>query len=493
MECKSNDFSNLTKLNVGTGFFNKVKYYTLGDFCRSIHKLKAYTKTVKGRELRTLVGKTISPNFASSIKNIIKFDGTGKIVSIQKSKLSLNFYNRLCKNIVTPLSEKPQISKDKYISPGEGLVNIARVIKNSNINGKEKIERDIRNAWLSNEDYFNSLTRIVDDLKNSHQHSKTFIFEIDIIVNSIRKEFHITKANDNYYGRLFETELSKYIIENPTRDMLNVRNNIAIEIIDCFSRLDFSQKEVVCKKIAKLMLSDAPRWRANLNCVNHFLETKKPRDFIRMLSYTGCYSLPLILSLMIKYTCADWNILGAEIIQKMNSYYEHEIQPQRTLVKSDNLSAELPTTLSGVLLPYQKTMDDDENTILGKGVRPLDRYIWPAANSVLTKHDFLSLSSERATGIGMSGSSNILNEILLKLKSDGQDVSIIDGQLATAAWLCYSGGHSFNEAYSVFDRMNKDNMQVLSFKNIGELNASSKAAILHSYNKVIEASEKLNG
>lgn len=493
MKCKSNDFSNLTKLNVGTGFFNKVKYYTLGDFCRSIHKLKADKQTVKGSELRSLVGKTLSPHFASSIESIIKFDGVGKIVAIKKNKLPLNFFNQLSKNIITPLSETPQISKEKYLSPGEGLVNIARIIKNSDINEKEKFEIDIRNAWLSNEDYSNSLTRIVNDLRNNNQQKKNLLSEIENIVNSITKEFYVTKANDNYYGRLFETELSKFIVENPTRDMLNVRNNIAAEIKDCFSRLEFSRKEMICKKVAKWMLYDTPTWRANLSCANTFLKTKNPRDFIEMLNYTGCYSLPLILSLVVKYGITSGNLLGREIIQKMNHYNKNEIEPQRTLIESNNLNAELPTTLSGVLLPYQNTMDDDKNCFLGKGIRPLDKYMRPDANSVLTKHDSLSLNSERATGIGMSGSSNILNEFLLKLKSDGQDISIIDGQLATAAWLCYSGGHSFNEAYSVFNRMNKDNMQVLSFKKIEKLNANSKVAILHSYNKVIEASEKLNG
>lgn len=66
-----------------------------------------------------------------------------------------------------------------------------------------------------------------------------------------------------------------------------------------------------------------------------------------------------------------------------------------------------------------------------------------------------------------------------------------DAKLATASWLNYSGGHSFNEAYSSFELMTRGYFKPISFNDISSTSELGENAVSHSYNKVLEASRRL--
>ncbi len=467
---------------------------SLKSIFKEIRNIESYFINIENDNLLTLIGKTIEPKFASAIKSKIEFDGVGKIVAIKNNKLSLKNFNDLCRYTIKPLSETHQVSKEKIMTPGEGLVNIARLIRSydGEINNKEYLENIIRDMWLSDRGYLDCLGDIVHELSESNVENIELINKVKGVLKSVNENFYLTKGNDNYYGRLFETELSKYIVENPNQEMLNIRDAISSTIIKNFSSLHPYIQMDICEKVHAMMISDPPAWRDSLTEVNEFLNSRKPTDFIRMFKFSGNYSVPLNLSLAIKYILSSKNILDDNVKAQYSEYNKKNISSQRLLIKSNNLNAKAKTEFVGVYLPYQKPILENNRMISGKGIRPLDMYMRPSADDRVKTHDAMALLSERATGIGVSGSSNILYGLLKQLELNGENISVDDWELASAAFLCYSGGHSFNEAYSVFERRNTEEFKPVSFKHIKDLNDLSKKAVLHSYNNVIESSIKLN-
>jgi len=133
---------------------------------------------------------------------------------------------------------------------------------------------------------------------------------------------------------------------------------------------------------------------------------------------------------------------------------------------------------------------------LGTGVRPIDRYKRNVRN--LTEHDQEAQQSERAIGIGMSGSSNLLNALFRKIGADNPRFSITSARLIAAAHLTFSGGHSINEAFTVFNYANAGNVIPLSYSDLAAYFTASpveglfNSAVEHAFSAVIGASDYVN-
>lgn len=65
-------------------------------------------------------------------------------------------------------------------------------------------------------------------------------------------------------------------------------------------------------------------------------------------------------------------------------------------------------------------------------------------------------------------------------------------QVATAAWLAHSGGHSFNEAYSVFGYTHNKDMIPLSYSDFSDTAPAAKAAVDYAFEKILETALKLH-
>lgn len=390
-----------------------------------------------------------------------------------------------------PLSETPSIVKDKIRTPGEAMIDIASLIQRVSVPSREKdeIERLIKNTWLDgvfSHQHFDHVTAII---KRKMRNNPAIIERINKIASSLESKFFITKRNDNYYGRLFETELSKYIIEMPSFNMMKVRNTIASFIIDDFLKMSYDKQKELCECIAHMMFMDTPSWRYDLCQANEFMASEEPHKFIEMMRFTGEYSIPLILSVAVKYINKATGM--STIADEAGKYYINDINRQRNLIASISSDEQLVTKTHGLLLPYQKNISIDYEAIPGIGIRPIDKYQRPIRKADITEHDELALWSERAIGIGMSGSANLLHFLFRKIQSENENFSMNDAKLATAAWLTHSGGHSFNEAYSSFEFMKSGSFKPLSFNKLSQSSDLGRNAVSHSYNKVLEASRRL--
>ncbi|MBS0848406.1 hypothetical protein [Citrobacter sp. JGM124] len=469
----------------------RIKSTVSSVFNRMIKKITRNNVTMYS-EAPQLIGTTIHPHIASKYQDKIDFSGVGVVNALKSTNIKREDYNVLVNNIIRPLNETPQITKESIKTPGEIIISIAGIIKEApdDIMNKKELEEIIKKTWLDGSLSRQSLYNMAELIKIKINNYPEIINKIDEVLQLLENNFFITKRNDNYYGRLFETELSKFIIDHPNMNMLKVRDTISSFILDDFQCLSSDDQLSLCACLANRMFSDPPAWRDKLICANHFVREPDPECFVKMIKYSGKYSIPLILSVAVKYIISSQGTVALK--NEATKYYIHKILPQRQIFSSLSDSRNIKNSAYGLLLPYQKNYLLSNPPSLGAGIRPIDKYMRPTVGVELNEHDAIALSNERTIGIGVSGSSNILNFLFKKLQLEYEGFPEDDAKLATASWLSYSGGHSFNEAYSVFSFMSQGSFKPLSFNELKTSSLLSEIAITHSYNKVVETAIALS-
>jgi hypothetical protein len=456
---------------------------------------RIFSRKIVDKQTASLcIGKTVTPGAADRLHKAVIFDGNG-VVKGFKSDLSQTDYKLIIENITRPLNEKPQISEDRILTPGEAMIDISSAIATSNISGilKNKLATLIKQTWLAGNPTKQSAINVADLIKfQLNSQSSQLNDKIDKIISSIEKDFFVTRHNDNYYGRLFDTEFSTYLIDNPTSEMQDAKHQVRESILHDFGEYDTELKHDLCKLLKQWMLDDPPAWRGGIPEVSKFLASGSPADFTNMLHSKDKYSIPLILSIAVKYIASAPGFDNMK--NRATQFYVSTILPNRNL--DDSSASKLTTGLRsnryGILLRHQQGVDN--NRFKGNyGIRPVDKYKSSTSTNQLSEHNKNALRDERAIGIGMSGSTNLLNFLFNNLHTRTDKFPMDDAKLMTAAYLCFSGGHSINEAYTVFEYKNHRNFKPLSFSELSDTSDYHKKAVDYAFKKILDASADLNG
>ncbi|WP_146084013.1 hypothetical protein [Xanthomonas albilineans] len=450
-----------------------------------------------------LVGKTIHPQVADRFRSEVSFDGTGKIIGFKK-EISNNKLDFLIKICIHSINETPHLIENKIRTPGECLINIAISLDSvmPPIPLKDEIQATIRYTWLDGGLSRQALVNLIELIKLRTRFNAPELYpkirrKIDDIAGTLEKETFQTKRNDNFYGRLFETHLSEYLIKNPDYAMMEVRDAVAAFILQDFisplltCKGNEESQSAICERLASLMEDDPPSWRCNIESVKKFLASKSQADFIEMMKYHGEFSVPLILSVAVKYITIAPGL--QELKNKASEFYIEKIIPQRELRKLilSNNAHNKKSNLYGLMLPYQRGANAGYSMSGGIGIRPIDRYALPGVEDGMHEDDLVASSNEITIGTGVSGSSNILNFLFNKIRKTSTNFPMDAGRLAVASWLAYSGGHSFNEAYSVFSYKNAGKFKSISFKSLAEDYDLMNKGVEHAYNQVLQTAKRL--
>ncbi|MGT0149055.1 hypothetical protein ACT691_02220 [Vibrio metschnikovii] len=91
----------------------------------------------------------------------------------------------------------------------------------------------------------------------------------------------------------------------------------------------------------------------------------------------------------------------------------------------------------------------------------------------------------------MSGSSNLLEPLFQIIMKENKDFQISTARLQAAAFLTFSSGHSFNEAYNIFNSALEPYVP-MSYNLFSEISSYHNNAVNHAYNKTLETSNKIN-
>ncbi|WP_300628805.1 hypothetical protein [Pseudomonas sp.] len=441
----------------------------------------------------TLLGKTISPETAFQMKDRVTVDSRGMITKVQARHLSSKNFTDITHAITPPLTHRPQPAHELIRTPKEVLLALTLAVAESALDASVKapVIEKLKVSWLDNKSSKditqNLITQLQLKLSSEPEKNQALLAKIEAISNSLEKEFYITKRNDNYYGRLFDTAFSGHVINNPSPESHRINDVLTHKILTDFNSYPPATQLGVCADIHQKMLADPPGWREQIKEAQTFLQNPTPQNFVAMLQSRDRYAIPLTLSLAVKYMLVAPQLKS--VTTTATRHYADVIDGQRQLIKSLK-NRSLRSDQYGVLLPYQSAPHQQTHLQGTLGIRPIDRY-QPATQGI-TPHNRAALHAERSMGVGMSGSTNLLNHLFINLAQEGKVFSMEHAKTLTAACLTFSGGHSLNEAYTVFSYNDKKDFTPLCFNQLAGADAYNADAVNHAYQTVLETCRSLN-
>ncbi len=459
---------------------------------------------IQKQQLKSL---TIDPKVANDTMKYIKYDGFGKIQDII-NPIPYEKVNLLLNSVITPLTELPvKRSEESKITPTEALIDLYSAVNNDSTishEQKEPIFTFIKCLFFKGDTTNSILSHTINHIKNHISPLPPHLEnEIKFIGSRVSTVKHITKINDNYYGRTFDSALATYIVKHETPYIKEQVSIIANELLFDFKKQSAvlpwknSQKKI-CASIQNLLNSDYAPWINSIPEALSFLKNPTPNNFRTMMQIkpTASFRSDLILSIAVKYIRSSPGY--AELKNNWSELYSNVISHQRKFIPINNSSSKF-STKHGITLSYQKiikisTVKFKKNPQLG--VRPID--IYKSNVEKITEHNQLAHNKGRAVGIGMSGSANLLNGLFHKIKNENSNFSIKTAQLVSAAHLTFSGGHSINEAFTTFNYLNSKRFNPISYSDLmrnlesPEVKALFNAATEQAFNAMVEASKYVN-
>ncbi|EIO5874258.1 TPA: hypothetical protein ACN34E_004489 [Vibrio parahaemolyticus] len=437
---------------------------------------------------KSLLGKSISPDFLfkNKLDRKLNVDGFGEITGL-KSDLSRSQYELVLRNIIRPLKETQQ-QTPSIRTPHSAAVDMASMIKHSNIDQtqKEKALNDLKEIYLEGSLGKHVLHLFIQSL-NSEVAFSNLIPSLKRIMDTIPNVIPKTLANDNLYGRNFDSNMAEFILNSGNEYLKKNTKELSVFLKYNLPHQPEPQKHTL-NSIQSQMIADPQPWREKIPEAIEFIKTPSKDNFLKMLDSKHKFSGMLVSSLGVKAMLSYPSF--SSIRDEATKRYVSEIQAQRVLIK--NLSNDSnESNRSGLLLPYQHDGLVGVNDEIGVGVRPIDRYVQPNTYASDTTHNKNAIAKGRAIGIGMSGSSNLLEALFQSLKKKNVDFNVDTARLQAAAFLTYSGGHSINEAYNVFQSKH-DTLTPLSYSELCMVSPLHEEAILYAYEKNLELSKNMN-
>ncbi|HGS4461820.1 TPA: hypothetical protein ACMDOB_001692 [Vibrio metschnikovii] len=435
---------------------------------------------------KRIIGKSINPNvFKSSrvFEEKLIVDGYGKIIGIKK-ELSISEYNILLKYIIKPLN-RSQENLSSVRTPHSAYIDIASLINFSDIKLSEKnsILNKLKFIFLDGSCSRDNLKFIYDELSDKPSFSN-IIHHVKEIIDTVPNQVPKTLANDNLYGRLFDSNLAEFILEETDTNQNKNHQYIVDFLIKKLPERGFEHFE----RIKDMMINDPQPWRVNIPEVYDFFDNPTKNNYISMLKSKNKYSSFLLSSIGVKAMLV-YPSLKYEC-KKATEKYISKIKKQRVLIENKSMQHQ-ENHRSGILLDYQYDGLFENAHGLGLGVRPIDRYISPSTYNEDSIHNINAIKKGRAIGIGMSGSSNLLEPLFQIIMKENKDFQISTARLQAAAFLTFSGGHSFNEAYNIFNSALEPYVP-MSYNLFSEISSYHNNAVNHAYNKTLETSNKIN-
>ncbi|AZE86408.1 hypothetical protein C4J98_5043 [Pseudomonas orientalis] len=441
----------------------------------------------------TLVGKTISPETAFQMRERVTVDSRGMITKVHAKHLSSRNFTAIAGAITSPLTHRPQPADELIRTPKEVLLALTLAVAESALDAAVKtlVIENMKASWLGNKSSKEITQALIEqlqlELSSEPEKNQALKARIETISATLEKEFYITKRNDNYYGRLFDTAFSEYVINNPTPESRHINEMLTRTLLTDFKSYPLATQLALCADIHQRMRADPPGWREQIRESQKFLHNPEPQNFAAMLQSSDPYAIALTLSLAVKYMLAAPNL--RPLTDVATQHYANVITDQRQLIKSIK-NRNFRSDQYGLLLPYQSVPHQQTHLPGTLGIRPIDRY--QPATLGITPHNRAALEAERSMGIGMSGSTNLLNHLFKNLAQEGQVFSMEHAKTLTAAYLTFSGGHSLNEAYTVFSYDDKKDFTPLCFNQLASADRYNAEAVDHAYQKVLEACKLLN-
>lgn len=468
----------------------------------------------KNRLLNRLRGVKTSPQKLSERPSIYTGNQALPNKSNDTSTVNSSLKNILCVKQEPPVKQPEgkftlPVSDNEKIMPGfsiiksadkirtipQCLIDLTALIKKSAMEGKDKkqILDRLKYYYLAgglykekNASFKEKIMKLLRDSCTSTD-AKNGLPEKDIamMLNTLERNFNFTRHNDNYYGRLFDSCLANYIVENPSEEMIRATEVIKNDMLH--DAQQYSYYAPIYHNIAHDIRGDFSPWRDTIPEVAHFLYNPNFDTFSDMLNSPHSYSPINCLHIAAKYL--KYAPSKHELMENCSRSYLKKIIPFRHY--KAGVCNQASSNYVGILLKHQMYEDASSFIVNGEGVRPIDDMI--TTTKKVSKPNRIALLNGNPVVVGISGNAHMLGYYFSDLKSK-TEFDIEQAKLLTAAMLTFSGGHSINEAYLSYQLSapkKGEPYRPVNYNQLSEIPVAKKA-IDDAYEKLLSKAVAFN-
>lgn len=167
-----------------------------------------------------LIGKSVHPAIAEATMHAVRYDGVGRVMGFTETATDADI-ELIEQNLIVPLHQTPTATvPNRNRTPAEAVIALAvlvqRVVPDSP--EKDNVARSLKENFLSGKTTLDTRATLFTQLLLNPA-LRALSPEIRAIMGSINHVPHATVVNDNYYGRLFDSALARYVVEHPAPDM----------------------------------------------------------------------------------------------------------------------------------------------------------------------------------------------------------------------------------------------------------------------------------
>ncbi|GLU30775.1 hypothetical protein Busp01_06170 [Trinickia caryophylli] len=263
---------------------------------------------------------------------------------------------------------------------------------------------------------------------------------------------HWLKLNDNIYGRKFESDVARQLVQRPLPDMLiaaRMMGQAFVRELDAKLYADpFLKKRNLFLAILQYRLSEDRRpWFGRTQYITALMKAPSI-DLLKkaLMDVNNGFDMIGVPYLIVKAGNSLQTIdLAPEYLEMSTLTYARNILGLRsTLGERDAMKR--PTSSYGIGLPphprYESAGPLAEAPVNWTIVKPFLSQLRPFAKR--------ALAAGYPVVCGLSGSTYILTFLMHYLRHQEPDFNGGAGMLAVLAFLSFDGGHAFNEAMPVY-------------------------------------------
>ena len=175
-----------------------------------------------------LQGVALKPKDAELLFGTLEFDGVGNIIGAKRKLTDSEVEDIQSKAIVSPNLTNSTGERTHSKTPVESLLYFNHYLEKA-VPGEvaKKWQDNVREFWLRGNISADRLKSFFQLALKDFEGDRGTCREIDMLLTDLEKKKYPTQLYDNVFGRVFNSELGRELVENPTKESLEAARLIA--------------------------------------------------------------------------------------------------------------------------------------------------------------------------------------------------------------------------------------------------------------------------
>ncbi len=290
-----------------------------------------------------LVGKTLKQNIANEYLGFFKFNHLGKITGINEnsSKLTEDDLQKIRANIIPDLTRTNSSAPREHSRTNREIVLEFIHLTTKELNAlplgranKSEILKAVIDSfttlWLS-PCIGSDLTKkvLIEVAKNLKRNFPDLGKKASTLAAEAAKPKSFTQMHDNTFGRKFESELVRALVNNPPKSVLHASDKVADYLKSHFINSEgASGLSAKLDLLARAISSDRRPWHSELPELEAFVKNPSKENFIAMMENKQRTGFEVM---KVSYIGVRISVLNASPwMERANANYQQAILPARS-------------------------------------------------------------------------------------------------------------------------------------------------------------------